>query len=60
MDKEKLEEYKRAIDELQEAVELLRDGKCDRIAAHDRYEKAKDRCDKARSALSGPPHERRS
>jgi hypothetical protein len=58
MDKSKLEEYRRAIDELQKAVEPLRDGKGDRIAAHDRYEKAKDRCDKARSALSDPSQER--
>jgi hypothetical protein len=40
MDKEKLGEYKRAIDELHEAVELLRSGTSDRAAADEKYQKS--------------------
>jgi hypothetical protein len=51
MDKERLDEYKRAIDELQEAVELLQSDAVDRAAADEKYRKAAIRCDIARAAL---------
>jgi hypothetical protein len=53
MDKERLDEYKRAIDELQEAVELLQNDTIDRAVADEKYRKAAIRCDSARAALYG-------
>ena len=51
MDDPKLEEYRRAVDELQQAVKQLRVS-ADWDAAHAEYMKAKERCDKARAALA--------
>ena len=57
MDKAILDEYRRAVDQLQEAVEELRGFPPDWDAANDEYQKASQQCEKARSALhqaSGP------
>jgi exonuclease VII small subunit len=57
MDKAILDEYRRAVDQLQEAVEALRGFPLNWNAANDEYEKASQQCEKARSALhqaSGP------
>jgi exonuclease VII small subunit len=51
MDKAKLDEYRRAVDRLQEAVEGLTGFPRDWQAANDEYQKAAQQCEKARAAL---------
>jgi hypothetical protein len=51
MDNAKLDEYRRAVDRLQEAVERLSGFPRDWQAANDEYQKAAQQCEKARSAL---------
>jgi exonuclease VII small subunit len=56
-DKAKLDEYSRAIDELEKAEKMLRSGALNWDEAYNDYQKAKARCDKARAALSKSPKE---
>ena len=51
MDKAILDEYRRAVDQLQKAVERLRAFPPDWHAANDEYQKASRQCEKARAAL---------
>jgi hypothetical protein len=51
MDKAKLENYRRAVDELEDAVTQLRVGSSGWGVALDNYLKAKKRCDEAKAEL---------
>ncbi len=51
MDAAKLDEYRRAVGELQEAVKELGRDSSDWNTAHHNYVNAKERCEKARAAL---------